>query len=94
MTAATLKLARMEFKTTEDAKQLITEAAALSGQDVTAFAMGILTSRAREVVGEHALIRLAREGNRKLEELLANPPQPTEAMRELGKLPDFPTRAR
>lgn len=94
MSTATLKQARMEFKTTEDAKELISTAAAMCGQDLTAFAMGALMERAREVVGEHAVIRLSQEGNRRLAELLANPPEPTEAMRALGELPDFPTRDR
>ena len=93
MSTATLKQARMEFKTTEEAKQLIAAAAALSGQDVSAFAMGTLMTRAREVLGAHAVIRLSQEGNRKLAELLAKPPEPTQAMRDLGALPDFPTRA-
>jgi len=88
-----LKDARMEFKTNEETKQLIGLAATLCGQDVTAYAMGVLSAHSREVVGQTAQIKLSEESNRRLAQLLANPPAPTEAMRQLAELPDLPTRA-
>lgn len=84
----------MEFKTTEETKELIGLAASACGQDVTAFAIGVLAERARAVLDEMSTIRLTIEGHRRLAELLASPPEPTEEMKKLGALPSLPTRNR
>jgi uncharacterized protein (DUF1778 family) len=42
-----LKQARMEFKTTEETKDLLTGAAQLSGVDLMAFVINSATGRAR-----------------------------------------------
>ncbi|HEU4372962.1 MAG TPA: DUF1778 domain-containing protein [Telluria sp.] len=89
--AATLKSARMELKTTEEAKELLSLAAALDGMDLTAFVLGPAMDRARKVLSEHTSITLTREAQAKLVSLLLQPTEPTEAMRELMNLPDLPT---
>jgi uncharacterized protein (DUF1778 family) len=92
MQAATLKLARMELKTTFDAKELLNRAAALDGMDLTSFVLGSAIERARKVVSDHALISLTQSGQSTLAGLLSNPPAPTAAMDELMRLPDFAQR--
>ena len=92
MQAATLRQARMELKTTTDAKQLLNQAAVLDGVDLTAFVLGSAIERARKVIADHAVISLTKKGQTAFVDLLKNPPQPSEDMKALMSLPDFPLR--
>ncbi len=92
MNTATLKLARMELKTTFDAKELLNQAAALDGMDLSAFVLGSAIEKARKVVADHTVISLTRDGQATLAQLLASPPAPTAAMKELMSLADLPIR--
>jgi len=92
MNTAPLKHARMELKTTEDIKDMISQAATLLGLDSTSFVLGIAAERAREVLSKHAVIKLSLEGQKRFAELSKNPPPPTAAMKKLKNLPDFATR--
>ena len=92
MHTAALKPARMELKTTSDAKELLNRAATLDGMDLTSFVLGPAIEKARRVIADHALIMLSKNGQATLAQLLANPPKPTEAMNALMNLPDFPPR--
>lgn len=92
MQTAPLKPARMELKTTYDAKELLNQAAALDGMDLTSFVLGPAIERARKVLSDHAIIGLTKSGQATLAGLLAKPPKPTEAMKQLMSLPDFPAR--
>lgn len=85
----TLRQARMELRTSEPIKELITRAASLDGMDLTAFVLGSAIKRARKVVLDHASINLSYEGQLSLVEALKNPGQPTPAMKELMALPAF-----
>jgi uncharacterized protein (DUF1778 family) len=86
---APLKRARMELKTTDAAKELLSLAAALDGTDLTAFILNTAVEKARKVVSEHSAITLTREGQEVLARLLQSPSKPTKAMRELMSLPDL-----
>lgn len=88
--ATTLKSARMELKTTDEAKELLSLAAALDGMDLTAFVLGPAMDKARRVLSEYANISLTREGQARLASLLLQPAAPTDAMRELINMPDLP----
>ena len=92
METATPRPARMELKTTFDAKELLNQAAALDGMDLTSFVLGPAIEKARRVVAEHAVIALTKSGQATFIQLLANPPQPNPAMKELMALADFPAR--
>jgi len=92
MPTAALKPARMEFKTSFDAKELLNRAAALDGMDLTSFVLGPAIEKARQVIADHALITLSTSGQATLAQLLANPPKPTAAMNDLMNLPDFSPR--
>ncbi len=88
--SAPLKRARVELKTTDAAKELLSLAAALDGTDLTAFILNTAVEKARKVVSEHNAIMLSRDGQEALARLLqAAPAQPTKAMRELMSLPDL-----
>lgn len=91
-TAHALRQARMEFKTTTDMKELLSQAAALDGLDLTSFVLGSAIEKARQVLSQHTSIALAREGQASLARLLAQPSQPSAAMQELMRLPDLPSR--
>ena len=91
-TAHALRQARMEFKTTSDMKELLSQAAALDGLDLTSFVLGSAIEKARLVLSQHSSITLAKEGQASLAALLAQPPHPTAPMQELMRLPDLPTR--
>jgi uncharacterized protein (DUF1778 family) len=82
----------MELKTTHDAKELLNRAAALDGMDLTSFVLGPAIERARQVLSDHAIIALSKSGQATLAGLLAKPPKPTEAMKQLMSLPDFSAR--
>jgi uncharacterized protein (DUF1778 family) len=88
--ASNLRQARMEFKTTAEMKDLLTHAAALDGLDLTSFVLGPAIEKARKVVQEHNSITLSKQGQVALVELLNKQAKPTQAMKELMALPDFP----
>lgn len=92
MQTASLRQARMELKTTFEAKELLNQAATLDGMDLTSFVLGSAIERARKVVSDHALIALTKSGQATLAGLLAHPAPATEAMQQLMSLPDFPAR--
>lgn len=60
-TAHALRQARMEFKTTTDMKELLSQAAALDGLDLTSFVLGSAIEKARQVLSQHTSIALARK---------------------------------
>lgn len=91
MGAAALK-ARMEFKTTEETKNLLSEAAQASGVDLTAFVINSATERARSVLAEMSMLKLNAQEHARFVQVLSNPPATTPALRDLMALPELPTR--
>lgn len=87
-----LRQARMEFKTTADMKDMLSQAAALDGLDLTSFVLGPAIEKARKVLSEHASIALTKQGQAALIHLLTHPQKPTKAMKALMALPDFPNQ--
>lgn len=87
MGLAQLKSARMELKTTDAAKDLLSLAASLDGTDLTAFVLGPAMEKARKVVNDYTNISLTREGQAKLLSVLHTPAPPTDAMRDLMNMP-------
>ncbi len=92
METQTLRQARMEFKTTADMKDLLSQAAALDGLDLTSFVLGPAIEKARLVLSQHASIALSQQGQTALVQLLHASPAPTAAMADLMALPDLPVR--
>lgn len=93
MSALTLKSARLELKTTPDAKELLASAAALDGIDLSAFVLSSAIEKARAILRDHATIALSAKGQAQLAQLLMAQPEATEAMRELRALPRLKVRA-
>ncbi len=92
MQTEALKPARMELKTTKDAKELLGQAALLDGMDLTSFVLGPAIERARKVIADHALISLSKKGQLALANVLNNPAKPSREMKDLMSLPDFPSK--
>ena len=80
----------MEFKTSAEMKDLLSQAAALNGLDLTSFVLGPAIDKARQVLSEHATIVLNQKGQLALVDLLQSNPAPTSAMRDLMALEDLP----
>ena len=91
-TAPNLRQARMELKTTADMKDMLSQAAALDGLDLTSFVLGPAIEKARKVLSEHASITLAKQGQAALVTLIRTQTPPTKAMADLMALPDLPAR--
>ena len=88
--SAPLKRARIELKTTDAAKELLSLDPALDGTDLTAFILNTAVEKARKVVAEHSAIALSRDGQEALARLLQSAPsQPAKAMHDLMSLPDL-----
>ncbi len=93
MSAFSLRDARLDFKTTDSTKTLLSQAAALDGVDLTSFVLGPAVEKARRVISEHASIALAKQGQMALAQLLLSPKAaPTESMKRLMEVPDLPNR--
>ena len=90
--AINLRQARMEFKTSTEMKDLLSQAAALDGLDLTSFVLGPAIEKARQVLNAHAVIALSQQGQAALVRLIQTQPQPTQAMKDLMALPDLPAR--
>jgi uncharacterized protein (DUF1778 family) len=93
MNTLALRAARLEFKTTNDTKTLLSEAAALDGMDLTSFVLGPAIEKARRVIQEHSNITLARRGQLALAQLLSSPKAPNAAIQDLMDLPDLSRKA-
>ena len=88
--ATTLKSARIELLTTDEAKKPLSMAAALGGVDLTTFVLGAAIDEARQAIAEHATISLTREGQITLAGLLQQlPAVTTNAMLQLMNMPCF-----
>jgi uncharacterized protein (DUF1778 family) len=91
-TAQQTRSSRLEFKTTPDTKELLSQAAAIDGLDLTAFVLGSAVDKARKVIEQHASITLAKDGQEALVRLINKPRAPTREMKALMQLPDLPKR--
>lgn len=89
-----VKDARIEFKTTNEVKELLSKAAILDGLDLSAFMLTCIVEKARAVLKEHATTALSEEGQRRLADILQAQPEPTEAMNEFRQLPRLKVRAK
>ncbi|MHB1564814.1 MAG: type II toxin-antitoxin system TacA family antitoxin [Leptospirillum sp.] len=92
MLASGLKHARMEFKTTDDVKELLSKAAALSGVDLTSFVINTAADRARAVLADHSVLKLTAEEHARFLSLLDNPPQPTKGLVDLMNMTELPSQ--
>lgn len=78
-----LSEAKFEIRMSDDVKSLLLKAAALEGMSLSAFVLDAATLKADEVLENYSNIKLSAQGQMNLVQLLQNPGQPTEAMKEL-----------
>ncbi len=72
--------ARMDFRLPAETKQLIEQAAALSGQNLSDFATATLVRHAVDIVEKHRVIRLSQERYDEFTALLDAPARPIQAV--------------
>jgi uncharacterized protein (DUF1778 family) len=73
--------ARLEARVPAEVHALLKRAADLQGRTMTDFVVATAVEEARRVISEHDVIRLSLEDQRAVAEALANPPEPTDALR-------------
>ncbi len=83
MSTAVLKNARVELKTTHELKQMLNQAATLSGVDLTAFVLSSAEEKARYVIEHHDSLSLSREEQEKFLDVLSQPPKPPAILKKL-----------
>ena len=78
-----IKTARVELKTSPDLKDMLREAAAAAGLDLSAFILNAAIERAESVLDNQRRRELTTQGWQQLNELLAEPAAPTLALQAL-----------
>lgn len=73
--------ARFNFRTTERIKRTVEHAAALTGQDMSAFAIDAVYQRAIATIQAHEVTFLKPEDHQSFLDALEAPPAPTEKLR-------------
>lgn len=73
--------ARIEMRLSKDQKDLLEQAAAIKGQDLTSFALGVLLAEASGVLKEHETRTLSHRDMRALFKLLEKPAAPNAALK-------------
>lgn len=76
---------RLDFPVSQEKKELIEQAAAVSGQSLTDFAIGTLTRRARKILREQQVLVLSDRDRDAFLSALDNPPPPNQKLRQAAK---------
>jgi uncharacterized protein (DUF1778 family) len=79
----TARTRRIDVRVAEEEKGMIEHAAALSGVGISDYVRQRMLEHSREVISDHEIVTLTREGSLALAEALTNPPEPNEALRSL-----------
>lgn len=82
---AVRKPARLEMRLSREHKELLEQAAMISGEPLSAFVLSNVLARAREILAQQGATRLTRRDQEKLVALLVRPPAPTAALRRAMK---------
>jgi uncharacterized protein (DUF1778 family) len=69
----------------EEQKDLLEQAAAVKGQDLTAFALGVLLREASDILAQHRTRTVTEKGMRAILRLLEHPPAPNAALRRAAR---------
>lgn len=84
-TPDTTRDARLEARVSAAQKNLLQQAAALSGRTLSEFVVASAQDAARRVLAEHESIRLSREEQLAFVEALLNPPEPNARLKRAAK---------
>jgi len=74
---------RLSIRVRANVKERINEAAALQGRSVTDFVTAAALGEAQRVIEREKVMTLGERDSARLRALIANPPEPTKALREL-----------
>jgi uncharacterized protein (DUF1778 family) len=77
--------ARLEARVSAAQKNLLQQAAALSGRTLSEFVVASAQDAARRVIAEHESIRLSREEQLVFVEALLKPPEPNSRLKRAAK---------
>lgn len=91
-THAVAKPARIELKTTDTSKKVLTKAARLTGVDLQAFVISTAEEHAREVIKHHESLTLSDNEQKRFLEILSNPPRATSKLKKLMALESLDER--
>ena len=91
-TLAFKKDARLDLKTTQQNKELLSQAAILRGVDMTTFIMELALKAAREVVEHNEHMKLNKKEQVALFNALSKPSEPTTELKELLSAGTFSER--
>ncbi len=82
--------ARFDMRLSPQHKQLLEQAAAAAGQDLTSFALEACLERAEIVLHRHQITTLSRQDMRRFLKLLDRPPAPNASLKAaFRRLKDF-----
>lgn len=76
---------RLDFRVSRDKKELIEQAAAVSGQSLTDFAIGTLTRRAKKILREQQVLVLSDRDRDAFLAALDSPPPPNKRLIQAAK---------
>lgn len=79
--------ARINLRTSLEVKNLIERAAAMTGATVSSFMLQNASEMARRVLGQQEIITLSDRDRDAFLKALDNPPEPTQALIDLMRLP-------
>jgi uncharacterized protein (DUF1778 family) len=80
-----VRAARFEMRLEKRQKELLEQAAAVQGQDLTSFALGVLLRQASDVLEGHRARTATEDGMRAILKLLEHPPAPNAALRKAAR---------
>ncbi|WMY76606.1 DUF1778 domain-containing protein [Buttiauxella selenatireducens] len=80
-----LKKQRIDLRLTDDDKNMIEEAAAMSNQTITQFMVTSASERAAEVIDQHRRLVLNEESWNQVMDAISNPPAPNARLKRAAK---------
>jgi len=80
-----LKKQRIDLRLTDDDKNLIEEAAAMTNQTITQFMVNSASERAAEVIEQHRRLILNEESWDRVMDALDNPPEPDDRLKRAAR---------
>ncbi len=81
---STAKTERLELRLTAEQKRIFQEAAHLQGRSLTDFVIASVQENALQAIRDHQVLELSLRDRIAFFEAVANPPEPSERMRELA----------
>ena len=79
------KIASLEAQLTQEQKELLLEAAQMSGFSLTEFVVASALEAAKRMIQEQAVLKLSKQDREVFVNALLNPPEPGEKLRDSAK---------